>query len=117
MNPLWYFGGFFLFCLAVRLFLGMFDPGRIRRHLEDTGCTLMRKQWDPLGPGWQGGNMRIYKIDYRDADGAIHQAHVKTSTMGGVYISHDRIVKHGSKSVEAEKAELRKRLEELEQLG
>jgi hypothetical protein len=115
MNPLWGFAGVLLFGLTIRLVAGAFDRGRIQSYLEDMGCKLISKKWEPLGPGWQGGNMRIYKIVYSDTDGAIHRAYAKTSTMGGVYLSHDRVIKDASRSVEDEKAELRRRLEELEQ--
>ena len=75
------------------------------------------KSWDPFGPGWFGEkDSRIYEIVYRDRDGRVHRDHVKTSMMSGVYLTNDRIVEDRPKrSVEEEKAELRRRLAELEQ--
>jgi hypothetical protein len=66
--------------------------------------------------GWSNNkDSRIYEIVYRDGDGSVHRAHVKTSMMSGVYLTNDRVVEDVPKlSVEDEKEALRKRLAELE---
>lgn len=59
--------------------------------------------------------MLIYQVVYRDRDGRVHRAYVKTSMKSGVYLSNDEIVEDAPKrSVEEEKAELRRRLAGLE---
>lgn len=95
---------------------GAFDGDRVEQYIRDIGCELVDKSWDPFGPGWFGEkDSRIYEIVYRDPDGRVPRAHVKTSMMSGVYLTNDRIVEDGPRrSVEDEKAELRKRLAELE---
>jgi len=105
-----------LIVVVVRLVAGSFDGERVEQYIRDMGCELIDKSWDPLGPGWFGEkDSRIYQIVYRDQDGRVHQAHVKTSMMSGVYLTNDRIIEDKPKlSVEEEKAALRKRLAELE---
>ena len=109
--------GCVILSVVIRLIAGSFDGRRVERYLRDMDCELIGKCWDPFGPGWFGSKYsRIYAITYRDRDGRVHRAHVKTSAMSGVYLTNDRIVEDRSKrSVEDEKAELRRRLAELEQ--
>lgn len=105
-----------LIVVVVRLVSGSFDGERVEQYICDMGCELIDKSWDPFGPGcFVEKDSRIYQIVYRDQDGRVHQAHVKTSMMSGVYLTNDRIVEDKPKlSVEEEKATLRKRLAELE---
>lgn len=113
---------FFLFFIAIgiavlfRLLAGSFDGDRVEAHIRNMGGELLDKSWDPFGPGWFGEkDSRIYEIVYRDRDGRVHRAHVKTSMMSGVYLTNDRIVEdRPPDSVEAEKARLKARLAELE---
>ena len=108
---------FTIFAVVIRLISGSFDGERVEQYIRDMDCELIDKSWDPFGPGWFGEkDSRIYEIVYRDRDGRVHRAHVKTSMMSGVYLTNDRIVEDRLKrSVEEEKAELRRRLAELEQ--
>jgi|GEM_PF-2086691 len=108
--------GIVVLAVVIRVFAGSFDGERVGQYIRDMGGELIDKSWDPLGPGWFGENdSRIYEIVYRDREGRVHKAHVKTSMMSGVYLTHDRIIGNGSQlSVEEEKAALRKRLTELE---
>ncbi len=115
--------GVFLFigiaCLAlflVNLFAASFDRDRIAEYLGKSRSRLIDKRWDPFGPGCLGGlGMRQYRITYQDRRGRVHHAHVKTSMLGGVYLSHNKVVQDVPKMTpEEEKAALRKRLEELE---
>lgn len=70
-----------------------FDVRRIRRNLRGRGATLLRCRWSPWGPGWFGTDAeRIYEIRYRDGNGRIHQATVKTSVFGGVYYTEDEMM-------------------------
>lgn|SRR5690606_13234170 len=85
--------GFIVLAIALRLLAGAFDGDRVERYLRGMGCALIDKSWDPLGPGWFGErDARIYEVVYRDRDGRVHRAHVKTSMMSGVYLTNDRIV-------------------------
>ena len=102
--------------VVIRLVAGSFDGDRVEAHIRGMGGQLLDKSWDPFGPGWFGEkDSRIYEIVYRDRDGRVHRAHVKTSMMSGVYLSNDHIIEdRRPESVEAEKARLRARLTELE---
>ena len=102
--------------IVFRFMAGTFDGDRVERYIRDMGCELLDKSWDPFGPGWFGEkDAWIYQIVYRDREGRVHRAHVKTSMMSGVYLTNDQIVVDAPKrSVEEEKAELRRRLAELE---
>ncbi|QDU74159.1 hypothetical protein Pan97_11640 [Bremerella volcania] len=117
-----------------RLLAGSMDKDRVRQYITSIGGELLESHWDPFGPGWFGEkNDRIYSVRYRDREGCIHSAHVKTSMMSGVYLTNDTIVsrpepkaapgrpKHldrpeKQESVEQEKARLRKRLAELDEM-
>jgi hypothetical protein len=102
--------------IIFRLVAGSFDGERVENYVRDMGCELIDKSWDPFGPGWFGEkDSRIYEIVYRDREGRVHRAHVKTSMMSGVYLTNDHVVEDRSeRSVEEEQAELRRRLAELE---
>tara|TARA_R110002072_G_scaffold165525_4_gene318776 strand:- start:19257 stop:19613 length:357 start_codon:yes stop_codon:yes gene_type:complete len=107
--------GFIVLAIVLRLIAGSFDGDRVERYLRDSGCELIDRSWAPFGPGWFGEqDSRIYEVVYRDRDGRVHRAHVKTSMLSGVYLNNDRIVEDLPKrSVADEKAELRRRLAEL----
>ena len=88
---------------------------------------MLDRSWNPFGPGWFGDkNSRIYQIRYEDSEGAIHEAHVKTSMLSGVYLTNDRITKSAPAKAQAsslqplptglaeENARLRARLRDLE---
>ena len=111
------FIGFIVVAVLIRLAAGSFDGERVEQYIRDMDCELIDKSWDPFGPGWFGEKeSRIYEIVYRDRDGRVHRAHVKTSMLSGVYLTNDRIIEDKPKlSVEDEKAALQKRLAELEQ--
>ncbi|MGJ8633794.1 MAG: hypothetical protein ACSHX7_07735 [Luteolibacter sp.] len=117
MEPVAIIIGFIFLAIAIRFIVGSFDGDRVEQYIRDMDCELIDKSWDPFGPGWFGEkDSRIYEIVYRDRDGEVHRAHVKTSMMSGVYLTNDRIIEDKPKrSVEEEKAELRRRLAELEQ--
>lgn len=102
--------------ILIRFVAGSFDGDRVEKYVRDMGCELIDKSWDPFGPGWFGEkDSRIYEIVYRDREGRVHRAHVKTSMMSGVYLTNDHVVEdRPERSVEEEKAELRRRLVELE---
>lgn len=123
--------GILLAALFLRLCAGALDLGRIDEFAQDRGWTVRRKSWAPFGPGWFGEqNARIYRIEYEDADGHLHLAHVKTSMFSGVYVREDQVIRRAEGSsdplaaspdeadriqaLEAENAALRQRLAELE---
>jgi hypothetical protein len=91
MEPSVIFIGFIILAIIIRLISGSFDGDRVEQHIRDMGCELIDQSWDPFGPGWFGEkDSRIYEIVYRDGDGSVHRAHVKTSMMSGVYLTNDR---------------------------
>ena len=120
--------------LAIRFIAGSLDRSRIRNYVSRLNGELISANCDPFGPGWFGEqNDRIYKIRYRDRDGCIHAAHAKTSMLSGVYLANDEFISrpHGQavprppkfwtppdqrETIEEEKARLRKRLAELEEM-
>jgi hypothetical protein len=116
MEPFLFFIGFVILAVVIRIIAGSFDGERVERYLHDKGFELIDRSWAPFGPGWFGEkDSRIYEIIYRDREGRVHRAHVKTSMMSGVYLTHDRVVEDTAKlSVDEEKAALRRRLAELE---
>lgn len=116
MEPLLIFAGFIVVAILLRLLAGSFDADRIERYIRDSGGQLVDRSWDPFGPGWFGEkDSRIYEIVYRDRDGKLHRAHVKTSLLSGVYLTNDRILENAHPhSVEEEKERLKRRLAELE---
>ncbi|RBP35206.1 hypothetical protein DES53_1246 [Roseimicrobium gellanilyticum] len=122
---------FALFAVVFRLVAGTFDGERVESYIQDMGGQLLDKSWDPFGPGWFGEkDSRIYAIVYRDRLGHVHRAHVKTSMLSGVYLTNDEIITdpqaapaeagrpvYSAESIEREKAQLRKRLADLEELS
>lgn len=110
--------GVIVLAIFFRLIAGAFDGDRVEQYIRDIGGELIDRSWDPFGPGWFGEkDSRIYEVVYRDRDGRIHRAHVKTSMMAGVYFTNDRIVEDATRSVEEEKERLKQRLAELERLS
>jgi len=82
-----------LVILGIRILAGSFDKGRVETYIQESGHELLDIQWSPLGPGWFGEkDSRIYRIQYRDSGGNLHEAYAKTSLMTGVYLTEDRIV-------------------------
>jgi hypothetical protein len=106
--------------IVIRIIAGSYDGDRIEQYLRDRGYELIHKRWNPFGPGWFGESAsRIYEVTYRDEQGNIHRAHVKTSISSGVYFTLDHIIESAptsQSSIEAEKDALRRRLAELEKL-
>lgn len=111
--------------IVIRLVAGTIDADRIESYVRERGWTLLDRSWDPLGPGWFGEkNARIYQIVYRDCQGNIHRAHVKTSMLSGVYLTNDHVVEPAGKTMaepnaadedlRQENERLRKRIQELE---
>ncbi|MCS7338240.1 MAG: hypothetical protein NZ739_08405 [Verrucomicrobiae bacterium] len=111
--------GAIVVAVIFRLIAGALDKDRIEDYIHSIGGELIDKSWAPFGPGWFGErDSRIYEIVYRDRDGRIHRAHVKTSLFSGVYLTNDRIVEEAPlRSVEEEKELLKRRLAELERLS
>ncbi len=107
---------FGIVAIVFRLIAGSFDGERVERYIREIGGELIDRSWDPFGPGWFGDKAsRIYQIVYRDRDGRTHRAHVKTSMLSGVYLTNDQVVEDAPpRSIEEEKARLKKRLAELE---
>ena len=107
-----------LVVIGIRLVAGAFDADRVEQYVQDRGWELVDRSWDPFGPGWFGEkDSRIYEIVYRDQDGQLHRAHVKTSMFSGVYLTKDRIVDPGEaepSDLEHENARLKQRIAALE---
>lgn len=122
MEPLLVIGGFILLALSFRLIAGGLDGDRVERYVRERGWELVDRSWDPFGPGWFGEkDSRIYQIVYRDREGNLHQAHVKTSMLSGVYLTNDQLIQIKSPSappprpsLAEENRRLRQRIQELE---
>lgn len=116
------FAGMIALVVVIRLAAGSFDGERVERYVAENGWELVDRSWDPFGPGWFGEqDARIYQIVYRDRQGNLHRAHVKTSMLSGVYFTNDQIVEAArppapSREVmlEEENQRLRERIRELE---
>ena len=121
---------FFVFILVVIIIYVIarnFDRDRIKEEIESRGGKLLSKEWSPFGKGWAGEESdRIYKVVYRDKEGNIHKAFVKTSMLSGVYFSQDEITtfanhtqphfdtsKSENKSLQLENENLKREIEEL----
>ncbi len=108
--------------LLFRLLAGSMDQGRLESYIADKGWTLVDRHWEPFGPGWFGEkDSRIYRITYRDEEGALYEAHAKTSMMSGVYLTNERLIRArttaeptAQMSLEQENEALKRRIEELE---
>jgi hypothetical protein len=122
MEPILVVVAFVILAVVFRVIAGSFDGERVERYVNENGWELVDRSWDPFGPGWFGEkDSRIYQIVYRDRQGNLHRAHVKTSLLSGVYLTNDRIVEEAprpERSTEAQLAEenrqLRERIKELE---
>ena len=122
MEPFVVVIGFVMLAIVIRLVAGSFDGDRVEAYVRGKGWELVDRSWNPLGPGWFGEkNARIYRIMYRDTQGNLHHAHVKTSMLSGVYLTNDEIVEHSPEShrtkeqlLADENQRLKERLKELE---
>lgn len=113
--------------ILIRLLAGNFDTERIAEEISRNGGELLSKKWSPTGIGWIGEKGdRIYEVTYRDQDGHIHEAFVKTSMLSGVYFTLDAIIEYApdyvshtdslaeeKNSLLAENEQLKQELEEL----
>jgi len=123
MEPLFVIIGLIILVVVIRLIAGSFDGDRVERYVKANGWELVDRSWDPFGPGWFGEkDSRIYQIVYRDHQGSLHRAHVKTSMLSGVYLTNDQIVEEASAPAKAreellaeENKRLRNRIRELEE--
>ncbi|MCP3914635.1 MAG: hypothetical protein GY711_03645 [bacterium] len=121
MEPLTLVVFFLVIALVLRLIAGAVDGHRVEEYARERGWEFVDKSWAPFGPGWFGEKgSRIYLITYRDQQGHVHRAHVKTSMLSGVYLTGDEIVEHapmpadGEVDLAAENKTLRDRVAELE---
>ena len=78
--------------ITLRLVADRLDRARIAEYLRDRRAELLSCRWAPFGRGWLGERSdRIYEIRYRDRDGGLREATVKTSMLTGVYLTGDRL--------------------------
>jgi len=122
MDPILAIVGVVVLVIVVRVIAGSFDGERVERYVQENGWELVGRSWDPFGPGWFGEkDARIYQIVYRDSQGVLHRAHVKTSLFSGVYLTNDHIVKEtqlgpqpgGDELLAGENRRLHERIREL----
>lgn len=111
----------FVIAIIVRLAAGAMDGERVKEYIRGQGGEMLESHWHPFGRGWFGEeNARIYEVKYRDRQGNIHKATVKTSMFSGVYFTEDRIVekteapRSETQQLEMENERLRQRIAELE---
>lgn len=116
--------GFIVLAIVIRLIAGSFDGQRVESYVRENGWELVDRSWDPFGPGWFGEkDSRIYQIVYRDRQGNLHRAHVKTSMLSGVYLTNDQIVEaeqaptpsNETAALAEENRRLKERIRELEE--
>jgi hypothetical protein len=107
--------------LISRVFAGSFDGDRLASYVQSQGWELIDAKWSPFGKGWVGEkNDRIYNVRYRDREGNIHVATVKTSMLSGVYFTDDKIVERATEtepnveSLVSENERLKQRIADLE---
>lgn len=115
---------FLAIAIGIRLWVGSLDTGRIEAYVKRQGWTLEDRSWDPLGPGCLGErDSRIYLIVFRDQEGNLRRANVKTSWLSGVYLTQDEIIERPpvppraglkGEDLDAENERLRKRAETFE---
>ena len=117
---------FVMIALFVRLAAGSMDGDRVKSYIEQQGGILLESHWSPFGKGWYGEkDSRIYEVRYRDREGNIHSATIKTSMFSGVYFTDDEIVSRANVKMpvdvqldpsllEDENQRLRERIAELE---
>jgi hypothetical protein len=123
VEPLWIAIVVIVAIVMLRLLAGCMDADRVEHYLGERGCELVERHWDPFGPGWFGEkDSRIYRIVYRDREGRLHRAHVKTSLLSGVYLTNDEVADSDAAppggeetSLEEENRQLRERIRQLEQ--
>lgn len=108
--------------IVIRVVAGGMDGDRVGRYIRGQNGELIESHWSPFGRGWFGEkNDRIYEVRYRDQEGNIHEATVKTSLFSGVYFTEDKIVQTtksaetNENDLELENARLRQRIAELEE--
>ena len=121
---------FVVLAIIFRVVAGGMDSDRVGSYIREQGGVLLDKRWAPFGKGWVGEkDARIYRVRYRDRDGHIHEATVKTSMWSGVYFTEDRIVSRSSRfpenqtangveisnDLELENERLRRRIADLEE--
>jgi hypothetical protein len=123
MEPLLVVVGFIVIAIVFRMIAGSFDGQRVETYVRENGWELVDRSWDPFGPGWFGEkDSRIYQVVYRDRQGNLHKAHVKTSMFSGVYLTNDQIVEAAQPTmppnetaVTEENRRLKERIRELEE--
>jgi hypothetical protein len=120
MEVLGIFIVFVVLAVVFRLCAGTLDADRVENYVKENGWELVDRSWDPFGPGWFGEkDARIYQIIYRDRQGHLHRAHVKTSMFSGVYFTNDEIIEAApspAPAPESPSAEERRLAEENRQL-
>ncbi len=118
---LYVFAFVFVAGFAIWLVASNFDRQRIAEYIESRGGKVIEARWAPFGPGWLGGNKeRCYEVRYRDQDGNIHHAFVRTNMLSGVFFTEDNIVHRltqatdeNIETLEADNARLRAELERI----
>jgi hypothetical protein len=102
MTPVFVAAAVVALVVAAWLIARSLDVGRIDAYLRGRGCRLLQFRWTPFGKGWLGeGSERIYAVRFRDRDGAVHAATIKTSLLTGVYFTDDRVVERARAAVPA----------------
>ncbi len=81
-----------IFC-KVFVFVARLDRNRIIEYFSNRGGDVQSITWSPFGTGWYGTeNERLYRVQYQDRDGALHETYCKTGLITGVYFTEDRTV-------------------------
>ncbi|MEL6714549.1 MAG: hypothetical protein AAFU73_17680 [Planctomycetota bacterium] len=119
-HPAYCVAGVIALAVLARLAAGRLDRMRILGHFEGSGRRVVACRWVPFGPGWYGNlYSRIYRVEWMERGGEAGTAFVKTSMLGGVYVTPGGIAHAGGRRkrtlLKQENALLRARVDELEE--
>jgi hypothetical protein len=79
-----------------REWAGRMDRDRVRAYIAERGGEVVSQEWTPFAAGWFGNrDERMYRVVYRDSKGYMREATCKTSMLGGVYFTNDRLLADG----------------------
>lgn len=86
MEPVLLLIGVASVAIVIRILAGASDRERIERHFRRRGAEVTDCTWTPFGRGWFGSKSdRIYTVRFRNRDGSLRRATVKTSMFADVY--------------------------------
>jgi len=83
--------------IIIKIALIRYNKKETIRYLQNKLYTVVQVKWAPFGYGWFGEkNASIFSVSYKDQEGNLHHAFIKSGLFGGIYIGKDRTVKYAS---------------------